>query len=95
MALGSFSCVFYNKGHYEVVLNHQGMIIGSKPIEHKNFEIDHHQEPPGHSLKVLGYPQLKFSLTKMSSPNLTLLFDYNFLGLPVDEEFMVCPPTTL
>ena len=47
----------------------------------------------GHSLEVLGWPQLQYSLSKITSPNLILLFDYNFLVLLVDEEFMVCPTT--
>ena len=47
----------------------------------------------GHSLEVLRWPQLQYSLSKITSPNLTLLFDYNFLVLLVDEEFMVCPTT--
>ena len=47
----------------------------------------------GHSLEVLGWPQLQYSLSKITSPNLTFLFDCNFLGLLVDEEFMVCPTT--
>ena len=47
----------------------------------------------GHSLEVLGWPQLQYSLSKITSPNLVLLFDYNFLVLIVDEEFMVCPTT--
>ena len=45
----------------------------------------------GHSLEVLGWPQLQYSLSKITSPNLTILFDCNFLVLLVDEEFMVCP----
>ena len=28
-----------------------------------------------------------------NGPNLTLLFNYNFLVVLVDEEFMVCPTT--
>ena len=47
----------------------------------------------GHSLEVLGWPQLQYSLSKITSPNLILLFDYNFLVLLVDEDFMVCPTT--
>ena len=47
----------------------------------------------GHSLEVLGWPQLQYSLSKITSPNMILLFDYNFLVLIVDEEFMVCPTT--
>ena len=51
------------------------------------------RNPLGHSLEVLGWPQLQYSLSKITSSNLILLFDYNFLVLLVDEEFMVCPTT--